>query len=161
MNGVDLLIEQHHQIESRMKRLLGIEAASDRARLFAEVADLLTVHIASEEQVFYPAVKAARTEDILLEALEEHLSLKRLLADLLTLDAADKRFEAKFEVLKEQTEHHHHEEEDDLFPKVRRMFEVRRLDALGDDMCAVQRRLQRAGEPRDTVADQTDRAAPL
>jgi len=161
MNSVELLIEQHHQIESRMKQLLGTDEKAERARLFAEVADLLTVHIASEEQVFYPAVKAARIEDILLEALEEHLSLKRLLADLVELDMADKTFEAKFEVLKEQTEHHHHEEEDDLFPKVRRMFDAPRLDALGDEMCALQRTMQRAGEPRETVADQTDRAAPL
>jgi hemerythrin superfamily protein len=161
MNAVDLLIEQHHQIESRMKQLLGAERPADRAALFAQVGDHLTVHIASEEQVFYPAVKAARTEDVLLESLEEHLSLKRLLADLVALDVDDKTFEPKFEVLKEQTEHHHREEEDDLFPKVRRMLDEPRLDALGDEMMLLQKTLRRAGDPRENVAGETDRAAPL
>lgn len=161
MNAVDLLIDQHRQIESRLREWMATEDAARRAALFAEVGDHLTVHMASEEQVFYPAVKAARTEEILLESLEEHLSLKRLLADLVALDVDDKTFEPKFEVLKEQTEHHHREEEDDLFPKVRRMLEAQRLDALGDEMLALQRSLRREGDPREGVVEQTDRAAPL
>jgi hemerythrin superfamily protein len=161
MNAVDLLIDQHHQIESRMRQLLAAEQRAERAKLFTRVGDHLTVHIASEEQVFYPAVKAARTEDVLLESLEEHLSLKRLLADLVAMNADDETFEPKFEVLREQTEHHHREEEDDLFPKVRRMLDERRLGALGDEMLALQKSLRRAGDPRETVVDETDRAAPL
>lgn len=161
MNAVDLLIDQHHQIESRMKQLLAAEQPAERAKLFAQVGDHLTVHIASEEQVFYPAVKAARTQDVLLESLEEHLSLKRLLADLVAMNADDQTFEPKFEVLREQTEHHHREEEDDLFPKVRRMLDERRLGALGDEMMALQKSLRRAGDPRENVADETGRAAPL
>lgn len=161
MNAVELLIDQHRQIESRMREWMSSDDAARRAVLFAEVGDHLTVHMASEERVFYPAVKAARTEDVLLESLEEHLSLKRLLADLVALDVGDKTFEPKFEVLKEQTEHHHREEEDDLFPKVRRMLDGARLDALGDEMLALQKSLRRAGDPREAVAEQTDRAAPL
>ena len=65
-----------------MKTLKVSEDAAEHARLLAEVGDELTVHIASEEEIFYPAVRAKRTEDVLLESLEEHLSLKRLLADL-------------------------------------------------------------------------------
>ena len=38
--------------------------------LFKRVGDELTVHVTSEEQIFYPAVKEKRTEDILLESLE-------------------------------------------------------------------------------------------
>jgi hemerythrin superfamily protein len=161
MNAVDLLIDQHRQIESRMREWMGTDDEARRAALFAEVGDHLTVHLASEERVFYPAVKAARTEDVLLESLEEHLSLKRLLADLVALDVGDKTFEPKFEVLEEQTEHHHREEENDLFPKVRRMLDSARLDALGDEMLALQKSLRRAGDPREAVAEQTDRAAPL
>jgi len=52
MNAADLLIDQHHQIESRMKQLLAAEQPAERAKLFARVGDHLTVHIASEEQVF-------------------------------------------------------------------------------------------------------------
>jgi hemerythrin superfamily protein len=160
MDAVELLVRQHREMERAMKRVLDDNEKDAKAR-FAEVADHLTTHIASEEEVFYPAVREKRTEDILLESLEEHLSLKRLLADLLELEPADTTFEPKFKVLKEQAEHHHKEEEEHLFPKVQRILDARERERLGVEMLAVQQRLQARGEPREAVADQTDSAARL
>jgi hemerythrin superfamily protein len=160
MDAIDMLVRQHREMERTMKQVL--EAGDAEAKsLFAQVADHLTTHIASEEEVFYPAVRAKRTEDILLESLEEHLSLKRLLADLLELDPSEKTFEPKFKVLKEQAEHHHKEEEENLFPKVKKLLDGGQREKLGDEMLALQQRLQRQGEPREAVAEQTDAAAPL
>jgi len=144
-----------------MKGAVEAHEPEARSAALARVGDDLTKHITSEEEVFYPAVKAKRTEDVLLESLEEHLSLKRLLADLLTLDPSAETWEPKFKVLKEQTEHHHEEEEENLFPKVRKAVDAAELDALGQQMLALQQRLQRAGDPRDAVVEQTDAAAPL
>lgn len=161
MNAIKLLIDQHRKLESLMKTTIEAQQPAARASSLARVGDDLTKHLTSEEEVFYPAVKAARTEDILLESLEEHLSLKRLLADLLTLDPAAETWEPKFKVLKEQTEHHHEEEEENLFPKVSKMMDAARLDALGQDMLALQQRLQQSGAPREAVVEQTSEAAPL
>jgi hemerythrin superfamily protein len=161
MDAIDLLVRQHREMETALKEVLN---ASDNAAvkaLFTDVADQLTLHITSEEQVFYPAVKAQRTEDILLESLEEHLSLKRLLADLLELDPAQQTFEPKFKVLKEQTEHHHKEEEEHLFPKVVKLLNESQREALGAEMLALQRHLDDAGEPHEAVVNQTEEAAPL
>jgi len=160
MDAIDYLRRQHHEMERAMAQVLETDADGMRRR-FVEVADQLTMHIESEEQVFYPAVKAERTEDILLESLEEHLSLKRLLADLLELDPADKTFEPKFKVLKEQAEHHHKEEEEHLFPKVAKLLDAGRRATLGDEMQALQAKLRRSGEPREIVSDQTASATPL
>ena len=160
MDAIDMLVRQHREMERTMKQVL--EAGDAEAKsLFAQVADHLTTHIESEEEVFYPAVRAKRTEDILLESLEEHLSLKRLLADLLDLEPSDKTFDPKFKVLKEQAEHHHKEEEENLFPKVKKLLDGAQREKLGDEMLALQQRLQRQGEPREAVAEQTDAAAPL
>jgi hemerythrin superfamily protein len=161
MDAVGLLIAQHRALEERMDRLHEAEGDAERAALLAEVGDHLTVHMAAEEEIFYPAVRAARTEDILLESLEEHLSLKRLLADLLELAPGAPTFEPKFKVLKEQAEHHHKEEEEHLFPTVRKLIEAPARAVLGEQMSALQQRLQRRGAPREAVADQTDEAAPL
>jgi hemerythrin superfamily protein len=161
MDAIDFLRRQHHEMERALAQVL--EAADEQSMKaqFADVADALTMHIESEEQVFYPAVKAQRTEDILLESLEEHLSLKRLLADLLELDPAEKTFEPKFKVLKEQAEHHHKEEEEHLFPKVMKLLTPEARSKLGEEMLEFQRKLDRAGEPRELVVDQTNAAAPL
>lgn len=161
MDAIKLLVDQHRKLEAELKSALGAHEPEARTSSLARVGDDLTKHITSEEEVFYPAVKAKRTEDILLESLEEHLSLKRLLADLLTLDPAADTWEPKLKVLKEQTEHHHEEEEDNLFPKVRKALDGAELEALGQQMLAVQQRLQSAGEPRDAVIEQTEEAAPL
>lgn len=161
MDAVELLTRQHREIESQMDRVVDIADPERRARLCAEAGDHLGKHLASEEQVFYPAVKARRTSDILLESLEEHLSLKRLLADLLELAPNDPTFVAKFKVLKEQTEHHHEEEEEHLFPKVCKMLDESERRALGEEMLALQERMARRGAPREVIAEQTEKAAPL
>ena len=161
MDAIKLLVEQHRKLEAQMKTMVDAREPKARAAGLVRVGDDLTKHITSEEEIFYPAVKAKRTEDILLESLEEHLSLKRLLADLLTLDPAADTWEPKFKVLKEQTEHHHEEEEEKLFPKVRKALDTAELEDLGQQMLAMQQKLQCAGDPRDAVVEQTDEATPL
>ena len=161
MDAIELLTGQHRALESLLDRVLDAPDDAGKRSTFARVADELTVHITSEEQVFYPAVRAGRTENILLESLEEHLSLKRLLADLLILDPTEKTFEPKFKVLAEQAEHHHREEEEHLFPKVRKMLDAERLRQVGQEMQAMQQNLHREGAPREAVTEQTDAAAPL
>jgi hypothetical protein len=47
----------------------------------------------------YPAVKAKRTEDILLEALEEHLGIKRVIADARELTSIAEQMQATMQKL--------------------------------------------------------------
>ncbi|MGA9520773.1 MAG: hypothetical protein WBV82_04870 [Myxococcaceae bacterium] len=54
----------------------------------------------------YPAVYIEDTEDDLQRAVEEHLQIKRLLADMLDMDVNDSQFYAKCEVLEEDFNHH-------------------------------------------------------
>lgn len=159
-DAVQLLIRQHREMEGLLEEICKADEAG-RRELFIRVADELTIHIKAEEQVFYPEVHVARTEDDLLESLEEHLSLKRLLADLLELDPQDKAFEPKFKVLKEQAEHHHHEEEEHLFPAVNKLIGEQERAVLGERMLALQAQLTRQEAPRGAVVNETESAAPL
>ena len=161
MNAVQLLTAQHRDLEALMKGTLASNDAAARTSALVRVGDELAKHLASEEEVFYPAVNLRNTQDTLLESLEEHLSLKRLLADLLALDPHADTWEAKFKVLREQSEHHHKEEEEHLFPKVSTAFDAAELETLGQRMLSFQQDLQRVGDPREVVAEQTDEAAPL
>lgn len=160
MDAIELLTGQHRKLEALMKQWMDSNEAQ-RPSLFKRVGDELTMHVTSEEQIFYPAVKEKRTEDILLESLEEHLSLKRVLADLVALDPSDPAFEPKFHVLKEQAEHHHKEEEENLFPKVKQLLEPMARNKLGEQMEALQQQLKREGDPREAVTQQTGEAAKL
>ena len=159
MNAIDLLIKQHRTMEQAIRQVLDAPEAA-RRKAFEGYADVLISHVLVEERHFYPAVKARRTEDILLESLEEHLSMKRLVADLLQLKATDEHFEPKLHVLKEQCEHHHKEEEENLFPKVRKLLDTAELNELGEQMTTAQTELL-LGEPRVLVKQQTGAAAEL
>jgi hemerythrin superfamily protein len=161
VDAIQLLTDQHRMLEERFAEAVEATDPRERAALAAEAGDQLAVHVAAEEALFYPAVKARRTQDILLESLEEHLSLKRLLADLLVLPADDVAYEAKLKVLREQAEHHHHEEEEHLFPQVRKCLPAEVLESLGVEMLARQKQLIREGQPREAMAGQTEKAAVL
>lgn len=160
INAVDLLESQHREMEALFEQL---EKAGGEAKrkLFTEIADKLAIHATIEEQDFYPAVKAKRTEDVLLESLEEHLGIKRILADLLAMDVDDETFDAKTKVLKEQVEHHVGEEEDDLFPKVKKILDEETLIAIAQQMTATQEDLIAKGAPRKAIPSETKRAAAI
>jgi len=146
MNAIDLLKSQHRAVEDLFSKLEKAKGAKAKKPIFEKLADNLAGHAPIEEHQFYPAVKAKRTEDILLESLEEHLGIKRVLADLLEIEPDDETFDAKIKVLKEQVEHHVEEEEGDLFPKVKKLLDEDELEA---------------GRPRDAVRGETGQAAPL
>lgn len=156
---IAILVHDHRRMEAMLAKLADAET-QQRAPLLDEVADALAAHVALEEEHFYPAVRARRTEDILLESLEEHLSLKRVMSDLLDLRPSDDRWEAKMHVLKEQAEHHHKEEEEHLFPKVQKLFDEKQLSELGDTMKRALAALH-AEHPRDRIFGRTREAARL
>ena len=161
MNAVDLLESQHREVEKLFTQIEKAKGKRDKATLFAQLADDLAMHATIEEQHFYPAVRAKRTEDILLESLEEHLGIKRVLADLLEVEAGDETFDAKIKVLKEQVEHHVEEEESDLFPKSKKVLDAKEMADLGAAMEQAQRRIEKRGDPREGVPAETAHAAAL
>jgi hemerythrin superfamily protein len=161
MNAIKLLESQHREVEKLFAQIESAKDVDKKETLFTTLADSLAVHATIEEHHFYPAVKANRTEDILLEALEEHVAIKRVLSDLLDTEVEDETFDAKIKVLKETVSHHVEEEETDLFPKVKKLFDANRLEAIGQEMSAEQAELEEKGNPREAVPAETDKAAPL
>jgi hemerythrin superfamily protein len=162
MNALDLLKQQHDEVKKLFKKYekLADHADEKRQELFEAIADRLGAHAAIEEQYFYPAAKAEDTEDLLREAAEEHLSAKRIIADLLEMEPSDEEFDAKMQVLQEQIEHHVEEEEGDLFKKVRKLLSKEQLEDLGLQMQQEFEELME-GEPREQVPSETDQAAPI
>ena len=161
IEATQYLTRQHRELEADLRAALAMADTGARRSRFLDIADALAMHLASEEQLFYPAVNAGATEDILLESLEEHLAMKRLVADLLALDGDADTFPPKLHVLLEQTAHHHREEEEKLFPKARSELAPARREELGRQMQALQAQLQQQGRPRQAVPGQVDAAQPL
>ena len=163
MNAIDLLEQQHREVEELFEEFEGASdgAQKTKGRLCREISDQLAVHATIEEKLFYPESKQEKTEEILRESVEEHLAIKRILADLMESEPSDDQFDAKMKVLKEQVEHHVEEEEKDLFPKVRKVLSKEELEDLGDRMQTMAEELEAEGEPSKDVPGQTDSPAHL
>jgi hemerythrin superfamily protein len=162
MNALDLLKQQHEEVSKLFKQFEKLEEGgmAERRELFVMIADRLSAHATIEEQFFYPSIKTDKTEDLVREAVEEHLAVKRIIADLLEMEPADENYSAKMKVLQENVEHHVEEEEDELFKLVRKVLNEDQLLALGVQMMAEYEELMQA-EPRNEVPMQTDTAAPV
>ena len=120
--------------------------------------DAIAAHAAIEERFFYPAVNVEETEELLLEAAEEHLAAKRVLADFLDLHIADETFDPKIKVLAELVINHSDEEEQRLMPLVRKLVDSQALEDLGIELeDAYQEIIQE--EPRANVPAETDAPA--
>ena len=93
--------------------------------------------------------------------MEEHLSVKRIIADLLEMEPDDAQFDAKIKVLQEQVEHHVEEEEKQLFPEVQKLHSKDELEDLGMLMEQTAEELKEQGAPRMEVPKETGAAAPI
>jgi hemerythrin superfamily protein len=160
-DALDLLRAQHRAIDLLFRATQSAKGPS-KAASFRELADMLAVHATIEEWIFYPGVRSAETEELLAESTEEHLAMKRTLADMLDEDVSGQAFDAKLSLLREQVHHHAIEEEEaKLFPKVRGATDEDYRAALAGAMIALMVELQQEGAPRNAVPAQTDEAPPL
>lgn len=134
MNAIELLTQQHREVEDLFKAIEKAEESSKKATLFRQLAAKLVGHDGIEREVFYPACEEALgMSDLLGEALVEHGVVEFCLYEA---DGAigEPEFAFKLKVLKEIIEHHVEEEEGELFPKVKKVMSSDALDSLGEDM---------------------------
>ena len=160
MNAIDLLKNQHREVGDSIEKIARARSANSKETLFAKIQNDLAAHSAIEEKLFYPTAYAKETKDLLKEATEEHLGIKRLIADLLRMSPDDENFDAKITVLREQVEHHVTEEERELFKSARSGFGATRLKELGTQMKEMFD-AEMATEPSQKVPKETKKAAPL
>lgn len=159
INVLDLLTDQHKEVDQLLEKIE--KGKGDSRALFQQMADKLAAHATVEEKIFYPAVMMEKTQDLLMESVEEHLEVKRTLADMMMLDPESDQFKAKLSVIKENISHHAHEEEEDkLFPILRKQMDEDQLAALGNEVLAMFEQLM-TQHPAQNVPNETAKAAPL
>jgi len=120
-----LLQRDHAEVKKLFKqyeKLADAEAdGAEREELAAQICAMLTVHATIEEEIFYPAARAAEVDaDLLDEANVEHASAKDLIAQIESMSPDDELYDAKVSVLGEYIDHHVQEEEGEMFPKCRK-----------------------------------------
>jgi hemerythrin-like domain-containing protein len=143
MDAIGLLKADHERLNAFLKELAHTTPRGEKIRteLLAKVRKEIEIHMAIEEEIFYPALRSAgQNEDdaiMYYEALEEHRAARDLvLPDLLGSDVGSTSFGGRAKVLKELVKHHADEEEDDMFPRARELLDSSTLQELGERMAA-------------------------
>lgn len=130
-DACDLLDTDHRAVKKLFKEyeaLAGSRARSasvKKQELSRRICLELTVHAQIEEELFYPALRAALKDSALLdEASVEHGVMKELIAQIQQAPG-DTLTDARVKVLGEYVDHHVKEERTELFAKARA---ARKLD---------------------------------
>ena len=134
MDAFELLKKDHEKVSGIFEKLDSTteRGVKTREELFTQLKQELDVHARIEEEILYPVLKEAKeTEDLTLEAYEEHNVVKQLLAELEALPKDDETWGAKLTVLKENVEHHVEEEEGELFDGAREVLSREQIEELG------------------------------
>jgi hemerythrin superfamily protein len=143
-DALSLLIADHREASDLFEQFenLGDRARASKQKLVQKVCKALLVHTRIEEEILYPAVRAAikELEDKIDEAVVEHAAAKDLIKQLHDMDPEDDLYDAKVKVLSEEIEHHVGEEEKEMFPQVRKSDLD--LDALGQELAQRKQELQ-------------------
>jgi hypothetical protein len=159
LDVLELLASQHLEVDMLIEQLE--QRKGDLRAAFVELADKLAAHATVEERIFYPQSMSRETSELLHESVEEHLAVKRLLADMLTMQLSSEEFAAKLSVLKEAVSHHAHEEEEGkLFPVLRKLMDADQRAALGNEVLALFEQLL-PKHPAQNIPSETAEAAPL
>lgn len=145
-DAVKLLMDDHAEVKKMFKQFEKLASQSDiegKVAVANKICMELLIHTQVEEEVFYPAARAAlHQEDMMNEAKVEHDSAKELIAQIQSMDPQDAMYDAKVIVLGEYIEHHVQEEEKEMFPKMKQA--KCDLQEIGEKMATLKKDLQHA-----------------
>ncbi|PKO78925.1 MAG: hemerythrin [Betaproteobacteria bacterium HGW-Betaproteobacteria-15] len=119
-DAIAMLKADHAAVSEMFAEYEKSRSIPKKKALVAEICTALSVHAQIEEEIFYPAVKAALKDKLLVpEATVEHTSVKDLIAQIEGLEPDGEMYDAKVKVLSEYVKHHVKEEQNEMFPKAK------------------------------------------
>jgi hemerythrin superfamily protein len=119
-DAIALLKADHEAVSQLFAEYEKSRSVPNKKALVAEICAALTVHAQIEEELFYPAVKSALKDKLLVpKATVEHTSVKDLIAQLEGVQPDGEMYDAKVKVLSEYVKHHVKEEQTEMFPKAK------------------------------------------
>ena len=120
-DALALLRADHTLVQGLFDKFESARGEDRKSALAEQICNELTVHAQIEEEIFYPAARAAIHDDPLLdEATVEHSTAKELIAQIESMGPEEALFDAKVIVLGEYIDHHVKEEREQIFDKARK-----------------------------------------
>ncbi len=123
-NALELLKADHDKVKHLFREFDSLKGSDEdderKSELVDEICYELTLHTMLEEEIFYPAVRAAIDDDDMMDEADiEHAGARELISQLEVMYPGDDHFDATVTVLGEEIAHHIDKEESDMFDAVR------------------------------------------
>jgi hypothetical protein len=153
----------HAHVLATFHKFEASTAPAGKKAIVDTVSVALEIHAQLEEEVFYPALRAVMPEDEVLDkSVPEHAEMRRLIAELRSMQPDDRAYDGVFMELMRDVLLHVADEETRLLPLAERVL-ASRLGELGAQM--TKRRLQlaatRSGEIAGNAVRSTSAATAL
>lgn len=116
-----LLRADHKLVSDLFDEFEKARSPAKKKAIVSQICTELTVHTQIEDEIFYPAFKAAlKDKELVPEATVEHSSVKDLIAQVEGVEPGDEMYDAKVKVMGEFVKHHVKEEQNEMFPKAKK-----------------------------------------
>jgi hypothetical protein len=154
--ATDMIRADHTRVLATFHRYKADSATGRKKAIAMTICTSLQVHARLEEEIFYPAMRAAGST--LLDELEpEHDDMRSLIATLSGMDPSDPQFDLTFMELMRVVMHHVADEETMLLPNAETVLQDR-LGELGARMA--RRRIELMAPQAGALAANKARAMP-
>lgn len=119
VDAIAMLSADHERVEDLLQQVMASKDRDLQHDLAKTLCRELSIHMAIEEDLLYPAARAALgCQDLIDEAMVEHASCRELLHQIEHGKPEDDLWSAKVKVLSEYLEHHLEEEHTEFFPQI-------------------------------------------
>jgi hemerythrin superfamily protein len=144
-DAIGMLKEDHKKVSALFEQYGKARSTTKKQTIVSTICRELSIHSMVEEEIFYPAVKAAlKDRKLVPEAIVEHATLKEFIAKIDGKLPDGEMFDAQVQVMGEYVKHHVNEEQTIMFRKARKG----KLDLVELGQRIAQRKLELSSEPQ-------------
>ena len=122
-DAITLLKNDHREVAGWFEDFEETNSGAKKGKLARQICTALKVHTQIEDDIFYPACRAAGIEDDMMDEADiEHDAAKKLIEEIEAGKPGDDHWDARVKVLSEMIKHHVKEEEqrDGMFAKAKK-----------------------------------------
>ena len=117
---LEILRQDHLKIDELFGRYAAAKDEREKLRIVQQIYRELMPHAQAEEEVFYPALRDAASDEAMVEeAYSEHAAARKTLESILNGSPDDMTYDMKVKMLQKEIQHHVREEETELFQEAR------------------------------------------
>jgi hypothetical protein len=142
IDAIELLLRDHRLIDDLAEQLDTVDDPAEIRRLYLRMVEELAAHEAAEQEVVFPAFRAAQEtadDDTLACRMGEHEELNEMLAEMRGLAPDCFDFTKRGSALLLEIKGHFLREEESVFAQMRATFSAAELAELGKRVLAAKR----------------------